>query len=111
MNWSRNAICDSRCRLSLPIAVRRRIGDALAVAGGLMIVVCTLVATSDEIRERATILLSGGKPLVGLSDAGARVGDLGRMVLQVTMVFSRGHSFWTISALVAVVLLAAVFRL
>jgi hypothetical protein len=97
--------------LSLPTAMRRRIGDAVAVAIGLMILVFTLVAADDGIRERATILLGAGRPLAGLADAGARLGDLLRMVLQVTMAFGRGHSFWAISAAAAALLLAAVFRL
>jgi hypothetical protein len=91
--------------------MRRRIGDAVAVAIGLMILVFTLVATSDDVRVRATTLLGTGRPLVGLADAGVRLGDLLRMVLQVTMTFSRGHSFWAISAAAAALLLAAVFRL
>jgi hypothetical protein len=97
--------------LSLPTATRRRIGDALAVAIGLMILAFTLVAASDDVRQRATTLLGGGRPLVGLADAGLRLGDLLRMVLQATTTFSRGHSFWTISAAAAALLLVAVFRL
>jgi hypothetical protein len=95
----------------MPTGVRRRIGDGLAVACGLVILVLTIVAADSGVRERAAILLGAGRPLMGLPDASARLGDLARSVVQVTGAFGHAHSFWTMSAVAAVLLLAAVSRL
>ncbi len=107
MSWRRNAICDSRCHLSMPAALRRRIGDAFLFTSGAVIVVSVLVVANHRVREGASMLL-GERPLVGLADVAARAGDLVRIGAHVAVRYGFDHPLLTIFVVAAAVLVAAV---
>jgi hypothetical protein len=107
MRGSRNAICVSRCRLSMPAILRRRIGDAFLFASGVVIVVSVLLAADHRVRERASMLL-GDRPLMGLADVAGRAGDLGLIMSHVALRFGVEHSLLTVFAVAATVLFTAV---
>jgi hypothetical protein len=92
----------------MPAALRRRIGDAFLFASGVAIVVFVLVAADHRVRESASMLMSGDRPLLGLADAAARAGDLGRIAAHVLLRFGVEHSILTLFALAAAVLFTAV---
>jgi hypothetical protein len=77
---------------------------------GLVIVVFVLVAADPRVREGASTLMGGG-PLAGLADLGMRLGGLLLIVEHVALSYGRDHSSLTLFAVVAIVLVAAVFFL
>jgi hypothetical protein len=91
----------------MPVALRRRIGDAFIFASGVVIVASVLLAADHRVRERASMLL-GDRPLVGLADVAARGGDLVRIAAHVALRFGVEHAVLTLFAVVALVLAAAV---
>jgi hypothetical protein len=92
----------------MPAALRRRIGDAFLGASGVVIVVSVLVAADHRLRERASMLISGDRPLMGLADLAGRAGDLVRITAHLALRFGVEHPLLTIFAVVAAVLVAAV---
>lgn len=83
----------------------------LLFASGVLILVLALVATDGRVRERASILLDSGRPAAGLTAAGAEVADRVSGAVGVTRSWSRDHSVLTVFAVVALVLVTAVWRI
>lgn len=83
----------------------------LLFASGVLILVFALVATDSRVRERASILLGSGPPTAGLTAVGAEVSERATVAVQVTRSWSRDHSVLTVFAIVALVLVTAVWRL
>jgi hypothetical protein len=92
----------------MPAALRRRVGDAFLGASGVLIVVSVLVAADHRLRERASMLISGDRPLMGLADLAGRAGDLVRIAAHLALRFGVEHPLLTIFAVAAAVLVAAV---
>jgi hypothetical protein len=92
----------------MPAALRRRVGDAFLGASGVLIVVSVLVAADHRLRERASMLISGDRPLMGLADLAGRAGDLVRIAAHVALRFGVEHPLLTIFAVAAAVLVAVV---
>jgi hypothetical protein len=92
----------------MPAALRRRVGDAFLGASGVLIVVSVLVAADHRLRERASMLISGDRPLMGLADLAGRAGDLVRIAAHLALRFGVEHPLLTILAVAAAVLVAAV---
>jgi hypothetical protein len=78
---------------------------------GVLIVVFVLVAADPRVRDGASTLFGGGRPLAGLADLGVRLGGLVLLVEHVALGYGHDHSAVTMFALVAIVLVAAVFFL
>ena len=92
----------------MPAALRRRIGDAFLFASGAVIVMAILVAADHRLRERASILVSSDRPLMGLEDVAGRAGDIARIAAHVVLRFGVEHPLLTIFAVAGAVLVAAV---
>jgi hypothetical protein len=92
----------------MPAALRRRIGDAFLGASGVVIVVSVLFAADHRVRERASMLVSGDRPLMGLADVVGRASDVVRIAAHVALRFGLEHPLLTIFAVAAAVLVAAV---
>jgi hypothetical protein len=92
----------------MPAALRRRIGDAFLGASGVVIVMSVLVAADHRVRERASMLISSDRPLMGLSDLAGRAGDLVRIAAHVALRFGVEHPLLTVFAVAGAVLVAAV---
>jgi hypothetical protein len=92
----------------MPAALRRRVGDAFLGASGVVIVVSVLVAADHRLRERASMLISSDRPLMGLADLAGRAGDLVRIAAHLALRFGVEHPLLTIFAVAAAVLVAAV---
>jgi hypothetical protein len=92
----------------MPAALRRRIGDAFLFVSGVVIVVFVLVAADHRVRESASLLVGGDRPLMGLADVAARAGNLVLIATHVVLRFGVEHPLLTIFAVVAAVLVAAV---
>jgi hypothetical protein len=92
----------------MPAALRRRVGDAFLGASGVVIVVSVLVAADHRLRERASMLISGDRPLMGLADLAGRAGDLVRIAAHLALRFGVEHPLLTVFAVAAAVLVAAV---
>jgi len=89
-------------------ALRRRVGDAFLGASGVVIVVSVLVAADHRLRERASMLISSGRPFMGLADFAGRAGDLVRIAAHLALRYGVEHPLLTIFAVAAAVLVAAV---
>ncbi|HTC70111.1 MAG TPA: hypothetical protein VK662_11120 [Acidothermaceae bacterium] len=89
-------------------ALRRRIGDAFLFTSGAVIVVSVLVAANQQVRERASMLIRGDRPLGGLGDIAGRAGDLVRIAAHVALRFGVEHPLLTVFAVAGAVLVAAV---
>jgi hypothetical protein len=92
----------------MPAALRRRIGDAFLGASGVVIVVSVLVAADHRLRERASMLISGDRPLMGLADLAGRDGDVVRIAAHFALRFGVEHPLLTVFAVAAALLVAAV---
>jgi hypothetical protein len=92
----------------MPAALRRRIGDAFLGASGVVIVVSVLVAADHRVRESASMLISGDRPLMGLADVAGRAGNFVQIAAHVVLRFGVEHPFLTVFAVAAAVLVAAV---
>jgi hypothetical protein len=89
-------------------ALRRRIGDAFLGASGVVIVVSVLVVADHRVRERASMLISGDRPLMGLADVAGRASDVVRIAAHVALRYGVEHPMVTIFAVAAAVLVAVV---
>jgi hypothetical protein len=92
----------------MPAALRRRVGDAFLGASGVVIVVSVLFAADHRVRERASMLFSSDRPLMGFADLAGRAGDFVRIPAHIALRFGFEHPMLAIFAVVAAVLVAAV---
>jgi hypothetical protein len=92
----------------MPAALRRKIGDAFLFVSGVAIVVSVLFALDPRVRQSASMLSRGDRPLGGLADVALRAGDLVRIAAHVALRFGVEHSSLTLFAVAAVALVAAV---
>ena len=90
--------------------MRRFIGDAIVLVGGVSVLVFTLTATDARVRDRMSLLVAG-PPVTGMAEVATRLGDLMWTAAQVAVDWSRAHAFLTIFAVAALVLVTAVLRL
>jgi hypothetical protein len=93
------------------LSARRAIGEALLVAGGLVIIVLALVAGNERVRERASLLVGSGQAASGVADVGTRAGDLVTSVIEVTRGWASDNVYLSIFAVGAFVLFLAVLKL
>jgi hypothetical protein len=77
----------------------------------MVILVFALGATDHRVRDRASMLVTGGPPLARVTDAGDRVGGLAGNAFHVARTWSGDHLYLTGFLVAGAVLLAAVRRL
>jgi hypothetical protein len=77
----------------------------------VVILVFALGAIDGRIREHASMLVSDGLPLAGVSDVSGRAGGMAFKAVHFARSWSGEHIYLTIFSVAGVVLLAAVRRL
>lgn len=88
---------------------RRAFGDVLVSTGALMVLLLTLVAIDDRVREQVSLRFNRG-PATDLVEAGARVRDLATVVFEAARDQSIAHAPLMIFVLAATVLVLFMLR-
>ncbi len=91
--------------------VRLAFGDVLLSGGGLAVLLLTLVAVDDRVREQISQHLARASASTELIDAGSHVRDLASVVFEAARDQSIEHAPLVIFALVATVLVLFMLRL
>ena len=89
--------------------MRRAMGDALMTAGSALVLVITLVAFDDQVRERASQLLSSSSTLT-LAGVGYHLRDVSAILLASAHQQSLAHAPLLIFSLAGVVLVLFMLR-
>ena len=90
--------------------MRRAFGEGLMSVGALSAVMLTLIAVDERVREQVWLRLASPPSTTQLSQAGANMRDLTRVVLEALRDQSLSHAPLLIFGLVAVVLVLFMLR-
>jgi hypothetical protein len=90
--------------------MRRAFGDALISIGALAVLLLTLVAVDDRVREQVSYRFEGHTASGELADAGAFAKELATVVFDVAREQSISHAPMMIFVVVATVLVLFMLR-
>jgi hypothetical protein len=91
--------------------MRRAVNEMMISVGALLLLLATLVAMDDRVREQVSLRLHPGSARAEFAQAGGRVRDLADVVFQAARHQTLEHAPLTVFVIGATVLLVLMLRL